>query len=664
MFKKSFLISKICILCFLFLGLAAGNFSALAGPLDNMEKADFLIGFYQPAGRMERNMVASYGGEVYREFNIVNAMAVRMAPQAARALAQNPGVRYVEPNGPVHALSQKVPWGIERVFGDESYSFDTWETTMGSGIAVAVLDTGIDENHEDLPALLGGINTIDGTDWDTDDNGHGTHVAGTIAALDNELGVVGVGPQIGLYAVKVLDRGGGGTIESVVGGIEWAVGQGIPILNMSLGTGTHYQTLQDACDAAEVEGHLIIASAGNSGNPPGRGENVNYPAKYDSVMAIAASDSSDRRASFSSTGPAVELIAPGVSVLSTVPGNGYAAKSGTSMASPHAAGAAALAWAANSKLTNLEIREILQQTAEDLGLASNHQGYGLVRADLAVRAAADLEPPAVGHIKGTVKNEDGSAIEGAVVSVEGTDLSATTDASGCYLLENVPIGDQEVTASADGYDSQTETVTIEENQTVVQNFTLVILPTYEVSGTVKDTAGNPLADATVTIEETGLSAGTDEGGNYSIDGVEKGDYSIVASKDGYYSQTKSVTVDENTTVNFNLAEITEETQKMHVDSVEMWYRSAGPNRFVYTGVKIVCSEGSSVAKATVNLKMTLPDESVVYLSDTTGDDGIITFEIRSRQTGKYTSSVENVEKDGWEYDWEADKETGKTIDVK
>ncbi len=126
----------------------------------------------------------------------------------------------------------------------------------------------------------------------------------------------------------------------------------------------------------------------NSGNKPGNRDTVEYPGGYASVIAVAASDSNDARASFSSTGPDVELIAPGVSILSTIPEGGYAYYSGTSMASPHVAGVAALVLTANSSLTNVEVRSILQQTAENLGLKQEHQGFGLVRADLAVQAAS------------------------------------------------------------------------------------------------------------------------------------------------------------------------------------------------------------------------------------------------------------------------------------
>ncbi len=535
--------------------------------------------------------MSGLGGEIYRQFTIVNVIAARMKQEAADALAKNIKVRYVESDGPVYALSQTVPWGIDRVFGDESYPFDTWDITRGDkiGIAVAVIDTGIDGGHEDLHYnVAGGVRFrttgpfLRQDDNYDDDNGHGTHVAGTIAALDNVLGVVGVGPEIALYAVKVLDASGSGSVSSVVAGIEWSVDQGIPVLNMSLGSSMHSQTLQDACDFADSDGHLLVAAAGNSGNSDGTGDNVGYPAKYDSVVAVAASDSNDKRASFSSTGPAVELIAPGVSIYSTLPGS-YGTYSGTSMASPHVAGVAALVWAADSNLYNTDVRSILQETAEDLELTLYHQGHGLVRADLAVRDVADVEPPPTGNIEGTVKDGDEVGIVGATVVVEGTNLSATTGTNGYYLLEDVPAGEQENTASADGYYSKKATVNVVEDDTVTQDFVL-----------------------------------------------EK---------------------------------ITEEQQKMHVNSIDMWDKAAGPNRFVSTKVEILSSDGTAVSGATVYLETTLPDDSKVSASGDTAADGTITFETRSRQTGDYTSTVINVEKDAWEYDSSVNVETSESIDV-
>lgn len=390
---------------------------------DDKGMYNVLVGFTQSPGKGEVELVRNMGGKISRTFNIVNAMTVNIPEAAISALVKQKKVRYVEPNYKVEALEQTVPWGIDRVFGEEGYSFSTWETTKGDGTAVAIIDTGIDENHEDLN-LLGGINTIDNTDYRYDGNSHGTHVAGTVAALDNDRGVVGVGPALGLYAVKVLADDGSGTVDSVVAGIEWAVGQDIPVLNMSLGSSTDSTTMREACNNAYSAGHLLVAAAGNSGNPPGRGDNVGYPAAYDSVIAVAASSNNDKRASFSSTGPDVELIAPGVDILSTIPGNEYGSKSGTSMASPHAAGAAALTWAANNNLNNIEVREILQNTAEDLGLSSNHQGYGLVRADSAVDAAA---VDVIYAVEVTPESQEGFGSSGDIVTYTYTVSNTGTE---------------------------------------------------------------------------------------------------------------------------------------------------------------------------------------------------------------------------------------------
>jgi subtilisin len=398
MMKRKFLWRSMVLLAIVMLLVMAGA-NLLAAPLSPAPegvpspvngKIDVLIGF---EGTPNPGLVRAFGGEIYAEFTIVDVIAARIPQQAADALQKRSEVSYVELDKPMYATSQTIPWGINRVFKDETYPFPTWLKSKGAAIKVAVLDTGIDGSHEDLHLVLkGGDNTIDAGSSSYDDgHGHGTHVAGTIAATDNTVGVVGVSPGIDLYAVKVLSDSGSGSTSSVIAGIEWAVYSKIHIVNMSLGGGGT-TSLKDACDNAYGAGVLLVSSAGNSGNRRGTGDNVSYPAAYDSVIAVAASDSSDSRASFSSTGPAVELIAPGVSILSTLPGNKYGSYSGTSMASPHVAGVAALVWAADPGLSNEQVRNILRTTAEDLKLSSNHQGYGLVRADLAVAAVFPTDP--------------------------------------------------------------------------------------------------------------------------------------------------------------------------------------------------------------------------------------------------------------------------------
>jgi subtilisin len=283
------------------------------------------------------------------------------------------------------------------------------------------------------------------------------------------------------------------------------------------------------------------------------------------------------------------------------------------------------------KAFRYEIRHILQETAEDIGLSAEQQGYGLARADLAVRAADESEPQTTGNIEGTVKDDAETAIESATVVVEGTSLSTTTNADGYYLLENVPSGDQNVTASADGYNSETATVEVVEGETATQDFTLQAIQTYTVSGTVtdKDTE-EPLKRATVTIEGTNHSATTESDGTYSIAGVEEGTYDITASADGYDPETKyDVVVDSDTGVDFTLTAKTE-TASLSIDKFELtdtrnpaWARVA---------VDWSVSDGDGNLE-TVNITMVDTDENEEVDSVTisvSGDQASGTDELRNR----------------------------------
>jgi subtilisin family serine protease len=275
--------------------------------------------------------------------------------------------------------AQVLPWGVDRIDAElVSYT--------GAGVTIAVIDTGIDSNHPDLADnILGGMNYIrkgrkyDPNKWE-DDNGHGTHVAGTIAGIDNTIGVIGVAPEAGLYAVKVLDRNGNGNLDNVVSGIRWAIAQDVDIITMSLRTLSHYPEFQDACDDANAAGILVVAAAGNDYN------GVAYPAKYPSVIAVSATNSNDNLPAFSNRGPEIDLAAPGVNIYSTWKGDGYNTISGTSMACPHVTGTAALVLEANPGYSNAQVRAQLTGTAEDLGTTGfdNLYGYGLVDAQAAI----------------------------------------------------------------------------------------------------------------------------------------------------------------------------------------------------------------------------------------------------------------------------------------
>ncbi len=347
---------------------------------------NFLVGFHE---QKLPNLIVAYEGEIIHQFQFINALACRLPVNAAQELARHKQVRYVEPDDMVFALQRIIPWGVSRVFSTEQFPFATWEVSKGERKIAAILDTGVEEAHPNIPQLKGAVNTIDNTPPDTDQNGHGTHVAGTVAALNRDIGVVGVAPRADLLSVKVLNQSGRGTIRSLVEGLEWAIMKKADIMNMSLGLVRCSQTLQEICKKANQRGHLLIAAAGNRGMENHRNSEVTYPAAFPSVVAVSASNLQNERPTWSSQGDEVELIAPGVEIISTIPPDGYAYRSGTSMAAPHTSGTAALAWVAAPELSNYTIRKILQNTAQDLSLLPSEQGFGLVRSDRATKTAAN-----------------------------------------------------------------------------------------------------------------------------------------------------------------------------------------------------------------------------------------------------------------------------------
>ncbi len=290
-------------------------------------------------------------------------------------------VAYIEENGEMRALAQDLPWGIDRVDADNLHSGG--ET--GNGADIAIIDTGIDSDHEDLQANLGAgkaFATCSGSecnyDWD-DDGGHGTHCAGIADAADNSTGVVGVSTEATLHAVKVLSGDGGGSFSDVADGIRHVADQGWDVGSLSLGASSGSQSVKDACTYAYDNGVLLVAAAGNSGPCD---DCVGYPAAYEECIAVSSTNDSDGLSYFSSTGPEVEIAAPGSDIFSSVPGSDYGTKSGTSMACPHVSGAGGQLMA--NGYSNTEARDRLASTAEDIGLASNDQGNGLLDAEAAV----------------------------------------------------------------------------------------------------------------------------------------------------------------------------------------------------------------------------------------------------------------------------------------
>jgi len=267
-----------------------------------------------------------------------------------------------------------------------------WPSAIGTSnppLVVAVIDTGLDATHPDLSAgqVLAGVSLVSGAPTAADDNGHGTHVSGIIAATtDNAVGVRGVAPGVKILPIKALNSNGSGTYSAVATAITIAVSQGAKVINMSLG-GTVPSTIFDAAvAAANAAGVTVVAAAGNNGTT---GSPASYPAATPGVIAVGAVNSTLDRAPFSTCGAYVDLSAPGVNILSTTRGAGYASWSGTSMATPFVAAAAAVIEAARPTCTPAAIEAVLASTATDRGTAGRDDlyGAGVVDAQQALNAA-------------------------------------------------------------------------------------------------------------------------------------------------------------------------------------------------------------------------------------------------------------------------------------
>jgi serine protease AprX len=287
---------------------------------------------------------------------------------------------------------------------------DVWNAGYrGTGIKIAIVDTGIDRTHPDFAGRIVDGASFVGGDYQ-DDNGHGTHVASTCAGSGAAQGgtYTGVAPEARLYVAKVLDRSGSGSMSGVMAGVEWAVDRGVQVINMSLG-GSGSSDGQDAlsltCNAAVARGIVVCVAAGNEG-PTAR--TVGSPGAAADVITIGATDRRDRMASFSSRGPTrdgrtkPDLCFPGVDIVAARAtgttmgsplGERYTASSGTSMATPHAAGLAALLLQARMGSSPAQIKAALMQTALDIGVDENSQGAGRARADHALAAIRGDTPP-------------------------------------------------------------------------------------------------------------------------------------------------------------------------------------------------------------------------------------------------------------------------------
>ena len=293
------------------------------------------------------------------------------------------------------SLAETIDWGLSIYKVPEQ-----WKKTRGQGIKVAVLDTGIEESHPELRDAIDQSRDFTRSPFGPADRaGHGTHVAGTIAARKNDLGVVGVAPECRLLIGKVLGDDGSGTSASVAAGIDWASDAGAHVISMSLGSPVSSSDIYAAILRAVQQGRFVICAAGNDGRP----NSVNYPGRWNETVAVGAVNANGELSRFSSQGDELDICAPGENVLSTYIGGAYAKLSGTSMATPFVSGVVALMLAKHHLRggktpieTHAQLLEHLRRTATDAGVPGKdpHFGYGLIDPEQLIGTDTEFpEPP-------------------------------------------------------------------------------------------------------------------------------------------------------------------------------------------------------------------------------------------------------------------------------
>ncbi|HEY4320798.1 MAG TPA: S8 family serine peptidase [Gemmatimonadales bacterium] len=396
----------------------------------------------QIQGRMQR---AHRALGLKGRLRIIGAMTATADAATLAELNTDPDVAAVEADTPYFlteksagvmiprdalATSQDLPWGITQVTAPAAWAAGF----RGDGVTVGMMDSGGDPTHPDLSfaggynAVTGGTTSADWADNVASCNGHGTHVAGTVAAKDNGIGVVGVAPNVTLYALKVFqDISGscGAFTSSQILALQWAVTNHIRVVSASIGGGWS-GSYSNAVDQAAAAGTYLVAAAGND-----NGGAVEYPGAYPSAIAVSSLSTANTVSSFSSVGPQVFVGAPGENVESTMPGGTYGYKSGTSMATPHVAGIVALLLEQTPTLTLAQLKQKLQSGALDIDASGfdNNTGWGLARAANSLGTSGNTPVTlAVSPSARSASVVQGGTVAGdnATVTLAGTNASTTT----------------------------------------------------------------------------------------------------------------------------------------------------------------------------------------------------------------------------------------------
>lgn len=668
---KGYMSLLLCLVLVLTSLLSGASYAFAAAPesANRSEKADVLIAFHEQPGRSEEALIRALGGEVRHTYHLVPAMAATLPQAALDGLSHNPKVALIEPDLTVQALEDTYPWGITRIGADLVHQ----QGNTGSGIRVGIIDTGLDYNHPDLAGkYAGGYDFVNNDGDPMDDHGHGTHVAGTIAAVMNDSGLIGAAPGVSLYALKVLGADGSGALSGIIAAVEWCADHDIQITNNSYGILTDPgATFKAAFDAAYADGVLQIAAAGNDRSKWYTiffSDIVSYPAWYASVVAVAATDINNKVASFSSFGPSVELSAPGVSIESTIPGGAYATWSGTSMATPHVVGAAALVM--KSGVTSAAaVRERLQVTADDLGPVGRDRdyGFGLVDADEAVLGTAPVNLlPSVSIT---------APVDGAVYTV-GDSITFTASASdpedgpltseiawsssrdgalgtgGSLSLSTLSVGTHAITASVSDSGGLTGSdlvsITVESSTAVNTPPEVTIISPDD--GDIFNTSESIAFSATALDAEDGdltdaVSWSIWDGSELNIHEGPDWDLSLPA---GSYTAIATVTDNDgepgDSFIQFTVVETPAE--RIGVSSITYQEVLGRANK---TNLEITVQLDAVVPNTSVSCVVTRDGKTVLTATKQTST-GQAVFTLNNIKAGSYTTQITNVTAAGYEWD--------------
>lgn len=578
------------------------------------EDVRVLIAFAGPVEKTDIALVRAFGGEVRYNYNLVDAVAATVPEAALAGLEHHPLVTHVELDTQVKALDVELEntWSVSQITADIVQDTTTAPTSTGANVKIGIIDSGVNYYHPDLDDNFDpndrGYDFYNYSDTPIDVYGHGTHVAGSACAEDNangeilnngdRLGVVGVAPDCQLYSLRVHSDDGMAYWSDIIAAVDYATGEpvylpeywdsdvGAPtssiqgpkldIINLSLGKSSDPGTIvQDSFDAAYYEHDiLIIAAAGNSGNRGGNNDSIIYPAKFDSVMAVGATDRQNTRATWSSTGPALEIVAPGDGVYSTWndevgyadpqpvctereialvdgrdqkessldgerEGECYKYGAGTSMASPHIAGVAALMIAADKAVNNgvrtltaAKLRARITETAQPLG-NTNEYGSGLVDAVAAVQAVLAVD--------------DGSDDEPATNQAPQADFTYSTN-------ELTATFDASASSDSDGTVEQYSWTFGDGTTSTDQNpiHAYATGGTYEVTLLVTDNDGaTDTMSASVTVQESAVADIQLSATGYKVKGLHNVDLewsgATTDTVDVWRDGNKIVTTDNNGT---------------------------------------------------------------------------------------------------------------------